>query len=67
MDDDAPAPLVKSGISMAADMKLGWRPKQNVSGAPIPLYYDFEEFKVEHDGEPIYYGPRIHNSIEVHR
>lgn len=26
--DDAPAqPLVRSGISMAADMKLGWKPK----------------------------------------
>lgn len=28
MMDDGPAmPLVRTGISMAADMKLGWRPK----------------------------------------
>ena len=47
MMDDEPAPLVKYGISMAADMMLGWRPKKEFSGAPIPLYYNFEEFDVE--------------------
>jgi hypothetical protein len=40
-DDGIAMPLVKTGISMEADMNLGWRPKQNISGAPIPLYYDF--------------------------
>ena len=72
--DDAPAqPLFRSGISMAADMKLGWKPKSQYSGAPIPLFYDFEEFKVSLDGlgprarVPIYLGPRIHNSLLVHR
>jgi hypothetical protein len=60
-------PLVRTGISMDADMNFGWRPKKEFSGAPIPLYYDYEEFEVEKEGELIYYGPRIHNSIEVHR
>jgi hypothetical protein len=43
-------PLVKTGISIAADMKMGWRPKNEYSGAPIPLFYEFEEFKVSLDG-----------------
>jgi hypothetical protein len=67
LDDDAPEQLVRTGISMAADMFLGWRPKKEFSGAPIPLYYNFEEFSVEKEGEPIYLGPRIPNSIEVHK
>lgn len=40
-----PAPLVRRGVSIAADMKMGWRPRvpvAGVSGAPIPLFYDYE-------------------------
>lgn len=39
-------PLINSGASMQPDLKLGWRPKDGVSGAPIPLYYEFERFEV---------------------
>ena len=35
-------PLIQSGVSMQPDMKLGWKPKIEISGAPIPLYYEFE-------------------------
>ncbi len=35
-------PLINSGVSMAPDMKFGWKPKDEISGAPIPLYYEFE-------------------------
>ena len=39
-------PLVKSGYSMKPDMMFGWRPDtQPISGAPIPLYYEYETFE----------------------
>jgi hypothetical protein len=43
---EQPLPLIQSGISMNPDMKFGWKPKQEISGAPIPLYYDFEPFEI---------------------
>lgn len=27
-------------------MKFGWKPEQQTSGAPIPLYYDYEHFDI---------------------
>lgn len=42
----SPLPLITSGMSMSSDMKFGWKPKEEISGAPIPIYYDFEPFKV---------------------
>ena len=44
-DGDIALPLVRRGVSIAADMKMGWRPRVpngGVSGAPIPLFYDYE-------------------------
>lgn len=35
------------GGSIAQDIKLGWRPANPYSGAPIPLYYEFEELADE--------------------
>ena len=75
--NDAPLPLPNTfavGGSIAADMRFGWRPANPYSGAPIPLFYDFacydedinyyskDPFKV-----PIYLGPRISNSLQMHR
>jgi hypothetical protein len=43
-------------------MKFGWKPKQEISGAPIPLYYDYEHFEIpinpliNEPYEPIYLG-----------
>jgi|LauGreDrversion4_2_1035121.scaffolds.fasta_scaffold171162_2 hypothetical protein len=54
-------------------MRLGWKPVTDVSGAPIPLYYDYETFDmpVNHlTGEPyeqIYMGPRYRHSISMHK
>jgi hypothetical protein len=39
-------PLIKTGVSIQSDIKFGWRPKIDVTGAPIPLYYDFEPFEM---------------------
>ena len=39
-------PLISKGMSMSPDMKFGWKPKQDINGAPIPLYYDFEPFEI---------------------
>ncbi len=44
-------PLVESGISLAPDMKFGWKPTALQLSVPIPLYFDHEE---EHlDNSPI--------------
>ena len=67
-------PLVSSGYSLKPDMMFGWKPKfERVSGAPIPLYYDFEEFddpvnKLTGDYLPIlYYGYRPKDSLIMHK
>jgi len=39
---EEPAPLVNTGYDLKVDMKLGWKPdKDRISGAPIPLHYEF--------------------------
>ena len=59
---------------MEADMIFGWRPENIVvSGAPIPLNYNYETVLLPLDPEtgkdaiPVYYGPRHSNSLEVHK
>jgi hypothetical protein len=35
--------LVFTGGSVKYDIKDGWKPKkEEISGAPIPLYYDYD-------------------------
>ena len=47
LDELEPMPLIKSGVSIAADLRFGWRPNEKeLHGAPIPLHYDYEHFKV---------------------
>ena len=29
---------------LADDIKMGWKPKQQLTAAPIPLYYDFDQY-----------------------
>jgi len=60
------------GQDLALDMKMGWKPKlmQGSSGAPIPLYYEFDQYEhLEYDSEKpiIYMGPRAANSLLVHQ
>ena len=70
-EDEKPLPLINSGASMSPDMKFGWKPKQEVSGAPIPLYFHYEKFDSQlYDLNPldfIYLGFRPKNSIEAHK
>jgi hypothetical protein len=37
-------PMVTKQYDLKPDMKFGWKPKENTAGAPIPLFYDYEEF-----------------------
>jgi hypothetical protein len=67
-------PLIGAGHSMEADMIFGWRPENIViSGAPIPLNYNYETIQLPLDPEtgkeqiPLFLGPRFHNSLEVHK
>ena len=67
-------PLIKSGVSIAADMRFGWKPQQKeVHGAPIPLHYDFETNEIPINpvtNKPftvLYHGTRIETSIAVHK
>jgi hypothetical protein len=66
-------PLIKTGVSIQSDIKFGWRPKIDVTGAPIPLYYDFEPFEMpfnQQTGEyyqAIYMGPRYKHSLALHQ
>ena len=55
-------------------MKEGWRPQRDpVSGAPIPLNYNYEPFVIPSNPVtlkpyiPLYLGPRIYNSLDVHK
>ena len=55
-------------------MKEGWRPqRETISGAPIPLNYEYEPFVIPNNPEtlkpyvPLYLGPRLFNSLEVHK
>ena len=55
------------------DMRFGWKPKETILGAPIPLYYDYETFEVpvsmvtKEEFLVNYLGPRIGNSIDMHK
>jgi hypothetical protein len=74
---DEPLPLAHAaakGGSMAVDMKLGWRPANPYSGAPIPLYYAYGNYDAHIDyacmdpaKAPRFLGPRIPNSLQMHR
>lgn len=72
--DSEPLPLIKAGISIAADMRFGWRPQEKeVHGAPIPLHYDFEPFfmpinpATNKPYQALFLGERIRTSIDVHK
>lgn len=58
---------------MLPDMKFGWKPKDPICGAPIPLYYDYEplDIPINHitneEYEPIYLGARPKHSLDVHK
>ena len=58
---------------MAPDMKFGWKPAQDLGGAPIPLYYDYETVDIpinpltNKEYESIYFGPRPKHSLDVHK
>lgn len=67
-------PLIKSGVSIAADLRFGWRPvEKELHGAPIPLHYDYEQFTVPKNPatnrlyQVLYFGPRIQTSYDVHK
>ena len=66
-------PLVRSGYSMKPDMMFGWRPDtQPVSGAPIPLYYEYEMFEEPEEllsglMKVIFYGKRYPDTHKLHR
>jgi hypothetical protein len=54
-------------------MRFGWKPKETIIGAPIPLYYDYETFDVpvnpatKEEYFVNYMGPRISNTLEMHK
>lgn len=55
-------------------MKLGWRPVNPYSGAPIPLYYAYGNYDahinyntLDPTKVPRFLGPRIPNSLQMHR
>lgn len=50
-----------------------WKPSINITGAPIPLYFDYEWFDIPVNpltGEEYdisYYGHRFKDSLEMHK
>lgn len=52
-------------------MQFGWKP-EDVTGAPIPLFFDYETFEQLQNTHtfypyPVYfYGKRYYDSLEVH-
>jgi hypothetical protein len=58
--------------SMKPDMLFGWRP-EDITGAPIPMHFDFEQFEICRNSQtnqpyPVYYyGHRYIHSITMHR
>ena len=63
-------PIVKIGGSLAEDIKMGWKPKMIMNGAPIPLNYEYNQFDYMEENQNlllIYLGPRISNSSKVHQ
>lgn len=71
-------PLMKSGYSLEADMRLGWRPTIKGKVMPIPLIFDDEDcyFGLEHlidfrnktrgSYPTIFQGWRPTDSIKLH-
>ena len=62
-------PFIKNVGSISEDIKMGWRPKgDNISVAPIPLYFDFGDALISAESKkpPIYLGPRFSNAMKVH-
>ena len=37
-------PLVNKCYSLKPDMRFGWKPRETIIGAPIPLFYNYEKF-----------------------
>lgn len=72
-------PLMKSGYSIEADMKFGWKPRIKGKVMPIPLTYDLEDdyFTLDHVIDPrdprkgnyptIYQGWRPADSLKMYR
>ena len=71
-------PLMRSGYSLEADMKFGWKPTVKGKVLPIPLMFDTEDeyFELEHiiDTNPqkkvsptIYYGWRPVDSLKMYK
>ena len=51
-------------------MMFGWQAApDNKSGAPIPLYYDYETFHTDHiqDDDIVYYGFRPKDTLIMHK
>ena len=69
-----PIPLITASYSLKPDMLFGWKPDiSNIHGAPIPLYFDYEDMEVPinqqtHEEYPVtYFGPRFRDSLEMHK
>ena len=71
-------PLMKSGYSLEADMKFGWKPTVKGKVLPIPLVFDMEDdyFDLDHYIEPnntkrkypcIYKGWRPADSLKMYK
>jgi len=70
-------PLMKSGYSLVADMKMGWRPDIRGKVLPIPFQFDMEDeyFALNHWDlkevkkafPTIYTGWRPADSIKMYR
>jgi hypothetical protein len=62
IEEAIPLPLIKTGTSMAPDMKFGWKPEVKCSHPPIPLYFDF----VEHRLHPYIFDDILTSDCIVH-
>lgn len=70
-------PLVKSGYSIEADMRFGWKPVVKGQVLPIPLIFDSEDhfFDLEHFADSkckvprptIFLGFRPKDSFKLYR
>lgn len=54
LEDLDSLPLIKSGYSLEADMKFGWKPQIKGKVLPIPLIFDQEDeyFTLDHFIDP---------------
>lgn len=79
LEDMDSLPLMKSGYSLEADMKFGWRPSIKGKVLPIPLVFDVEDefFALDHYIDirnpkrgcypTIYQGWRPSDSLKLHK